>query len=871
MPRTALVLCALVCLCPTATPADPAAKPRVDLYGDPLPEGAVARLGTVRFRLPGHASSVNFSPDGKSLVTTGGDGLLVWEVATGRGLHRLSNGDDHRFSHAFLAPDHKTAATVHFDPQTKTSKIQLWEVATGKHLRDIDSHYYAALQFSPDGTRLAAYNSSYSEEHREDIIDIWDVKNAGLVRSWEAGQEGVVHAIFTRDGKTLITGGVDKSIRFWEVETGKELRRLEGSPAPVGYVGLSADEKRLVTIEQRENPPNTSPRCPPKSLPWYGENRIRVWNLDTGKALYEFVVERSKDRGVSGITSALFTPDGKWLISGGIDRKTRIWDLEKGIEAKQFDISSDWHAALSPDGRTFAAFDGARIRLLDLQTGKELLPELDPHIRVARAVPMPDGKSVATSPSREGVLDLWELGTGRRIGQIEGGGAGFVYTMVASEDGKSLLTVQHVHGKLFTWDLDSKMRPRELPTQETTQAEARYASLAGMAISNGGKLIALGDYAKDIVTLVDVETGKKLRELGGHTGGTRRIFFADGGNKLIVSCADHTIRAWDLTKPGEQPREFGPLGDSRYRGPVPVGGGPSHAMYAIDFSLATSLLVYAGEHGDFALFDANSGRKLCRLEAKYKRIQFLPVMALSSDGRHLAWCEFDGQPIHIVETAAGQERHSLPGHEGGLMSLAFSPDSKLLISAGRDSTGLVWDLLGQSTSPKDTLDKESFEKCWSTLASADAAAAYKAIWQLVASPKESVPFLAEKLKPVAEVDAKRIAALIAALDSEKFAEREQATTDLAKLGEAVEPALKKLLAGQPSAEAKRRAEELLAKLGGVVTNPEQLRTLRAIEALEHIGTPEAKQVLEKLAKGAAGARETEDARRSLARLEKQKK
>jgi hypothetical protein len=160
---------------------------------------------------------------------------------------------------------------------------------------------------------------------------------------------------------------------------------------------------------------------------------------------------------------------------------------------------------------------------------------------------------------------------------------------------------------------------------------------------------------------------------------------------------------------------------------------------------------------------------------------------------------------------------------------------------------------------------------YSALASDDAAKAYKAIWSLVAAPKESVPFLAERLKPAAAVDEKRIAAFVAALDSEKFAEREKATEELGKLGEAAEPALEKLLKGTPSPEARRRAEAIVAKLGGVVTNPEQLRTLRAIEALEHIGTPEAMQVIEKLAKGAAGARETEDARRSLERLKKRKK
>jgi HEAT repeat protein len=166
------------------------------------------------------------------------------------------------------------------------------------------------------------------------------------------------------------------------------------------------------------------------------------------------------------------------------------------------------------------------------------------------------------------------------------------------------------------------------------------------------------------------------------------------------------------------------------------------------------------------------------------------------------------------------------------------------------------------------LTADDLAALWSDLASDDAAKAYKAIWKLVSGAKQSVPFLAEKLKAAAGVEAQRVEQLIKALDSDKFTEREQAVTELEKLAERAEPALKKLLEGQPSPEARRRAEAILAKLGGPVTSSEQLRTLRAIEALEHIGTPEARQVLEKLATGAAGARETEDARRSVERLKR---
>ena len=114
------------------------------------------------------------------------------------------------------------------------------------------------------------------------------------------------------------------------------------------------------------------------------------------------------------------------------------------------------------------------------------------------------------------------------------------------------------------------------------------------------------------------------------------------------------------------------------------------------------------------------------------------------------------------------------------------------------------------------------------------------VWALAAVPKQSVPWIKERVRPVPD-DPKRLGQLIAELDAVQFAVREKATVELEKLGDAAEAALRKALAGRPSAEVERRAKLLLEKLRGPVTAPDRLRNLRAIEALEHAGTPEARE------------------------------
>jgi hypothetical protein len=156
---------------------------------------------------------------------------------------------------------------------------------------------------------------------------------------------------------------------------------------------------------------------------------------------------------------------------------------------------------------------------------------------------------------------------------------------------------------------------------------------------------------------------------------------------------------------------------------------------------------------------------------------------------------------------------------------------------------------------------------WTELASADAAKAYQAILTLTATPQEAVPLLKKMLRPIPAPDADKIAQLLKDLQSDKFAVRDKAMQALEKLGEVVEPDLRKASA-VGTVEARRRIEKLLERLQGPVTQPEVLQGLRAIEVLENIGTREAREVLQGLAKGAPGARLTQEARASVDRLEK---
>jgi hypothetical protein len=242
-------------------------------------------------------------------------------------------------------------------------------------------------------------------------------------------------------------------------------------------------------------------------------------------------------------------------------------------------------------------------------------------------------------------------------------------------------------------------------------------------------------------------------------------------------------------------------------------------------------------------------------------------VAISPDGRMMAWGDTEGT-ITLWDLAASQVRRRLQGHISYVEDLAFTPDGKTLASGSADTTVLLWDVTGQPAAGRPgPLSPKELQGLWDALAGPDAGKAFDAIGLLSASAEQSVPILKERLKPSpVPAERQRVARLIAELDGDQFETRRKATEELRRLGERAEPGLRKALESNLSLEARKRVEELLEGMRKVATSPERLSELRAVEVLEHIATPEARQVLQTLADGSPEARLTREARAALDRL-----
>jgi RNA polymerase sigma factor (sigma-70 family) len=796
---------------------------RVDQYGDPLPAGAFARLGTKRFRHQNTVRSVAFSKDGTRLISASWDGTMrVWDADTGRELHRFRQPGG---ASAAISPDGKTVASGGID-----KSFHVWDLASGKELFQAANleNTVMSIQFAPDGKTLATLSGP--------VIRIWDVAAGKELSRVEQPEEGLYSMAFSPDGKFLAGGLGGYSVRLWDGKTGKELYRLEGH-----------DAKKS------------------KELPWVTD-------------FYIYAVA--------------FAPDGKTLASAGsdYDRTIRFWDLATGKEMRRIAVAPGWvrPIAFSPDGKLLASGGTqSTVRLFDVATGQEVsqcqLPGRKDTWVMAVAF-SPDGKRLATSGT-EKVIRLWDVVTGKEIVPYEGH-QDTVSQVAISPDGRTVLTAGN-DGLICRWD-----RSTGRIIWQTRQS----FSVSDMVASPDGKIAVTAGAEPEVVRLWDTVRGKEIRTLRGPKGWIRAIALSPDSSVVAVAAWDRTIRLWGTSNGEERLKIVLPSTNKDYRGDCPLAFTPDGKTLLSGSADHTNDILY--------LWDATTGRELRQIKQPASRLAVSPdgrtlatlsrdrnmhlwditsgkelrridkaggCMAFAPDGRSLA--TGDGLAvIHLWELATGAERRSLLGHESdrdgensvssGVTSLAFSADGKTLISGGGDTTALIWEIRATNGERRPT------EPLWAALAEADATRAYDASCALATSPNETVQFLESRLHAVVAPDPQRVTQLIADLDSERFDVRAQVGRELENLGEGVVPALRKALENKPSAELRRRAEQLIDKLTSSTPSGHRLQALRAVEVLEWIGCAEARPLLAELAKGLPEAQQTREAKAALDRLAK---
>jgi hypothetical protein len=511
--------------------------------------------------------------------------------------------------------------------------------------------------------------------------------------------------------------------------------------------------------------------------------------------------------------------------------------------------------------------------------------------------PLPEGALARVGTvSRLDPGELRDMPTGRkwftRAGHL--GGISFV---ALSEDGRVLVTGCN-YGKVCLWTpgsarpfvrLDEKMGyhlpvaltadGRTLATQGPNVVRfwpvapgkalrvgsPREMSLPGW-LSISANLQVLLTYTtgrwgdRGAITLHKASTRERIHRLVWNHGSVswRRAALSPAGTLAAFAegeclSGSPAIQLWEVATGRELP-------------PVQVRArGEDLIVVAMTFSHDDQLLAVGWSDEAIELYRPRTGRLLHRLEGHKGPVR---ALAFSPCGRALGSGGEDGT-VRLWEVSGGRERYRFVGHEGPVNALAFGEWGYTLASGSADWTVLLWDVWGTRTPhPDSRRAPSSGGALWADLAAPDAARAFAAARALLRDRAAGVRLLAARLAPAARPPRRLVQALLAELDGADYSTRETAARALERLGDLVEPELRRALAGRPSLEMHHRLRELLGKLDGAALSPEQMRALRAVEALEQMGGPEATMLLRALAEGAPGARLTREARASLARLAK---
>jgi WD40 repeat protein len=845
-----LILVALTAGAAPKSPAEP--PPRIDCYGDPLPPGALARMGSIRLR---HFwADMVFSADGKTLNSCAGDGAIRrWSLATGKQvwhkqLWRPKEGESWWSSwRKAFSSDGKLLAAIEGDV------VSLYDTATGKEQGRLSvGPAWGLPSISPDGKILAVQIPPKQGKEETIRIQLWDVsaRKKGPVLTLKDAGSIRAGPVFSRDGKILaITHVVGLSL--WDTATGRQLRgvRVDG-PA----LALSPDGKTVATPDgfdetaslwataTLEKPVTLQPspavhRTGYKTialafspdgglLALGGKEDIYLWDVAARKQRL-----RLTDRGASSI---VFAPDGKTLASRGSGNAIRLWDVSTGrqLHPRPGHDSAVSSLAVSPDGKVVASGSAEpELCLWDAATGKplHLLRGHEREILSHSCAFSPDGKWVV-SGGDEGAFQLWDAATGKKLRRMEipvhQGWPIWYYdvaTFQVSPDGKRLTAIGLDHAQpkqtqVYVWDTATGKllvrRPYKVDIRKRDDSAWRVEKHCAFTPDGEGVTVWTGTG----LSIEDTTTGRVLATL------------SEGVGRTVVFSPDGQLVAAGILKPKKDPfEEYHPFEE------YPIEG--------------------------FSLIESATGQEVLRLKTGDGCLA-----AFSPDGRLFATS--DGEAIQVWDVGTGVRLFRRPWTEeaGPASSLVFLPGAQTVATGLYDGTILVWDL-EPGTWPKITsakeLDRQQLDALWADFAG-DARKAHRAIHALAAAPAQAVPLLKDRLRPAAPVDAKHLDKLLAELDSDRFAVREQVAKELTQLSERVEPALHRLLENKPSLEVRQRVEAIL---GGPRPVPPvaTLRVLRALRVLERVGTPEARGVLRNLGSGAA-ARETCEAKAALERL-----
>jgi len=795
----------------------------VDRFGDPLPAGAVQRFGSLRLR---HLDLADFVvlPDGKTVVSVGRDRTVRWwDLDTGKqtASRRLPEMGLWMGS---LSADGSTVVGVDRD------SVQVIDAKTGR-VRDTflkgEVIPVDGFAVSADGSRVAVVGGGVH-------LTLYDAKTRKAVRYTlgpEVSSDYHLDAAFSPDGKRLVVGGIRSGkLVVLDTETGAEVLNRDCFSTVCVFTPAG---DRLAVVEYGKD--------------WFdGPPVLRMLDVKTGKELFQVPAAKA-----TAHPDLAVSPDGKWLVVGNLVAPAALLDAATGRVVRS--LIPGTNPRFTPDGKRVVFMVKHRMVVCDVATGAAVGPGADePNALFTQAAPAPDGRTLVV-PSSTG-LDLWDAKAGGVRRALPGPPRmwpGFPFFHAGFADGGRTVLAAGYYGDPWKWDAATgRLLAGRWPPDLKETRRVRFAP------DGGGAAVVCWEVNGE-------HRERRLEQWDARGQVVRRVPLNAGENeKSLWRLAGDVLLRWEAEADSDND-------PASYIVCDPWTAAPRYTLTA-DVKSASAdgrwLVVHREDRGvtsGVRLIEAASGEDVTP-PAFERRINYRDVRV---HGRTAVAMQESN--IAIFDLAIGQSLGALELAESARVTPKFIlPDGKTLFTTLRDGTALTWNMGEYAVKPlSPTHAPADLATWWADLADANAKMAYAAIWKLAETPADDlIPFLKDRLRPVAAPPAAEWVKLIASLDHPEFRVRAAALRRIEQFGPGALDDIRRELSKATSSETRERLGQLAAKLDGPTPPAETLRFLRALVVLEEVKSPAARRLVEDLSRGMATARETKAAVATLGRM-----
>lgn len=583
-------------------------------------------------------------------------------------LRTIHTGHTGGVAYVAYSPDGTRLASI-----GANGEIKEWNAATEEQLffhpaDDGDAGFSVA--FSPDGNQLAA-----ALNNKVIVLDASSGQELfrldGVVSG--APNNEMVHLAFSPDGRRLAVANMNGSPRIWDIVTQAEIFNLVGHTQPCDGVAYSPDGNLLATSDD--------------------SGVIKTWDAATGLEKLSLTMS-------GNVHTVTFSPDSQQLAAVSEDGTLKIWRAASGQENLSLRGNAGMYGvAFLPDGqRLVTAGQDGTARLWDTATGQAILTFAGNTSTVTSVAANPDGTTIVSS-GYDGTIKTWDTAPGREQLTLEAH-ADIAWDAAFNPDGTSLATVS-ADGSARLWDAANG---------QSIWSFSPGDGLTSLAFIPDGSRLAIGS-ATGKVFLLNARTGQPVMNLPGHTYLVFDLDFSPNGKLLATSSWDGRAILWDLssgkeiyTFPGQWSGvAFSPDGKSLYTGgldryvhrwdtttgqEIQKFGDGSQDVYGIAVSPDGLRLSAGWQDGTISLWEITAGEGQIpgeQLHTLSGHSGLVVRLAFSQDSQQLASASFD-RLAKVWDVARGEEIVSLFGNPGNVFGVSFSPDGKRLATAGADGS-----------------------------------------------------------------------------------------------------------------------------------------------------------------------------------------